>query len=124
MVELILPEGVEVPDDFNTTISVTITVSEKTAEQELDVPLTYQGAEGVTRKEGSPETVRVRVTGTVSSLEAFKLEWITATVDLSGLGAGTHELPIRFQISDKAGAYTVEPMAETVQVELVGEHTP
>ena len=124
LVELILPEGVDVPADFKTTISVTITVSEKTSERELEIPITYQGAEGVTRKEGSVETVRVRVKGTVVSLQAFKPEWITATVDLSGLGAGTHELPIRFETSDKANAFTVEPTAETVTVELVAEHTP
>ena len=124
LVDLILPNGVEVPEDFNTTISVTITVSEKTSEREIEIPITYQGAEGVTRKEGSIETVRVRITGTIVSLQSFKPEWISATVDLSGLGVGTHELPIRFQTSDKANAFTVVPLAETVTVELIRDHTP
>ena len=124
LVDLILPDGVEVSEDFNTTISVTITVSEKTSEREIEIQITYQGAEGVTRKEGSTETVRVRITGTIVSLQSFKPEWISATVDLAGLGAGTHELPIRFQTSDKANAFTVVPLAETVTVELIRDHTP
>ena len=123
-VDLIIPSGVTTAQDFSRAITVTITVSEKSAEREFEIPITYQGGEGVVRKEGSPETVPVIVKGTVNSLESFKTEWVTATIDLSGLGAGTHALPIRFQISEKANAYTVEWSTEAVTVELAPSATP
>lgn len=118
---LIIPDGLEPAQNYSKAITVTLFVRELEGSKEIEIPITYQNiAAGSSLTGNEPKTVAVKITGTLSALDAFNPEWIAANVDLNGYTEGTLELPIRYHIDGKASALTVEPLTETISVELIG----
>ena len=61
------------------------------------------------------ETVTVRVTGKAADLKNVSAESITGNIDLSGLGEGSHNIPIQFAMDTEL--YQVSNVSVTVVVE-------
>lgn len=91
--ELIVPEGVRLID--SPTVSVALDIREKTdAQEHKQIPIEITGlADGLTATV-TPECVDLRVEGRISLIALIKRSDIKIDVDVTGLSAGTYELPL------------------------------
>ncbi len=97
---LVLPEGVSLRRGQSSLVTVSVTVTEKTGERTLDIPLTYQRMKrDLTLADGAPTFVTVVASGPERQLDQLTVDQFTAQVDLSTYGAGEWELVPVFQWS-------------------------
>lgn len=91
--ELIVPEGVRLID--SPTVSVALDIREKpNAQEHKQIPIEITGlADGLTATV-TPECVDLRVEGRISLIALIKRSDIKIDVDVTGLSAGTYELPL------------------------------
>ena len=93
--------------------------TEEPVTESFEIPISYTGlGEQLELKSGAPAKIRVSVTGTAEEMQAFDPSWITATVDLGGLGAGEHETEVHASYAESALLYRFEWPARTVTVVL------
>ncbi len=118
---LIIPEGTSIDSTQTGVISYYLRVWERMSDGvEYEIPITYTAPKEELALLGTePKTVTVRVTGTIVAMQSFNPSWITASVDVSNFAQGTYELPIVLTFSGNSAVYTVEPLTETIRVELI-----
>ena len=118
---LIVPEGTELEKTQSKTVTVTVSVTARLAEEPATytIPIDYTGVRSSVGLTGlEPKSVTITVSGTILGLQTFNPEWITAEVDLSGYESGAYDLPIAFTVNDRALPFTITYSIETVHVEL------
>ena len=92
--KLILPEKLNADRKGTTTVKVTVSrrMSDEIA---YEIPLVITGiGDNTLILADAPDTFTVRVSGFAETMQDFDEKWITATVDLSGRGEGTHDMPV------------------------------
>lgn len=93
---VIVPDGVEaiVPEAVEISIKIGVIEEEKVYESvDLSVKNLAKGFKYTIK----PESMDIRVVGTVENLEKIKANDIIPFVDLDGLGAGNHTVEIKFE---------------------------
>ncbi|HEY8347181.1 MAG TPA: CdaR family protein [Symbiobacteriaceae bacterium] len=106
-VRLVAPEGTNPAVE---TVTVTVTISETTADRVFSrVPLQVVGAPENLSVTLSTETVSVRVKGPYSVVVGLDAASLRAQVDLSGLGPGTHTVPVKVTAPAGANETAVDP---------------
>ncbi|MBQ8505948.1 MAG: hypothetical protein IJ466_00715 [Clostridia bacterium] len=99
-------------------VYVNITISEKNISEWIEnAQISFVGKGENLQLEWQKNPVRVYVTGPRSQVEAMKAEGIAITVDLTGLGAGTHSCELRFP-ADRYPGVTFEPETPSISVSL------
>lgn len=119
---LILPEGTSLKSGQTSKVKLTVTVTEKEGEKEIQVPLKIKGlSDGFHLGENIPATVTVIARGKMKELSKLGAENITATVDLTGRIVGVHEITPVLELVTMTGYESIalelkEPM---VKMEII-----
>ena len=93
VVPLILPDGVTLRRGQSGSVTLSATVTEKTGERTLEVPLTYTHlSNDLLMAEGAPTYVAVVASGPLFQLEQLTADMFTVQADLTGYGPGEWEL--------------------------------
>ena len=93
VVPLILPDGVTLRRGQSGSVTLSATVTEKTGERTLEVPLTYTHlSNDLLMAEGAPTYVTVVASGPLFQLEQLTADMFTVQADLTGYGPGEWEL--------------------------------
>lgn len=114
-VALVLPNGVAPLEP--TTANVTVTVVPLTGTRPF--PLVAIQASGLAANQAAtiePRTVDVLVAGTVPALGAIAAEQVSASVDVSGRPAGTHELDVVVRVPQGITIESVQPARVRVTI--------
>ena len=115
-VRLRRPSGIEntVPYDIAVTAKIRETTTQRTMRR---VPVQTEGLSGSLTAELSPAAQTVQLTGSYGFITELEEEDVRLFVDLSGLGAGTHEVPVQISI-DNAEEFTCALSTPKVSVTL------
>ena len=114
-----LPDGTKWENGFSGRITLSLTVREKELTEEVVVPLLVDSlGANVQRGEPFPTEVTLILTGTRAELDAFRLTDVTAYVDLSGYGAGTHTVPLLLTVKNGV-SLTVTAKEPNVTITLI-----
>lgn len=114
-VALVLPSGVAPLEP--TTASVTVTVVALVGTRPF--PLVAIQATGLAANQAAtiePRTVDVLVAGTIPALTAIAADQVSATVDVTGRPAGTHELDVVVRVPQGVTIETVQPTRVRVTI--------
>jgi hypothetical protein len=119
-VPLALPAGLQVEGLPESQITVTVLVEALPGRREFALDVVVNSlANGVTATV-SPQRVLVALTGPQPALEALRATSLSARVDVAGLAAGSHRLPVQVSVPDDLGV-TVEAITpDLVEVLLAG----
>ena len=99
-------------------VYVTVQIAEETSSTRLDnVELAFIGQDDTLALTWQREAFSVRATGPKSRIEALENQRVVATVDLSGLKAGSYGVPLVFP-AEEYPDITFEPEPATVRVTL------
>lgn len=111
--------GLTLRDEDQNHATVTVVV-EQVIERNMFLPLEYLTVTGYTRPYffGTEEPIMLSLRGRESVINALTLNQINASLDLTGLGAGTHQLPI--EVAPPSGAV----LANLATVEITLEPEP
>lgn len=115
-VHLILPEQVytAIPD----TVTVKVTLAERQAEKSYSgVTVAVKNLEEGLQATLQPSAVDVTVGGSENEVSQITASSVRPFVDVAGLGAGTHTVPIKFESEPDLGV-TMEPSVQSVQVTI------
>ena len=114
-IDLVLPDGVSMLSSDTGKVTVLLTVTEQTDTREFTVPLAVTGlSDKLIRGERFPTEVTIRVTGTLRELDALSLNYIKASINLTGCGLGSHTVPVLIEIDSRAGA--IQAVADPTEV--------
>lgn len=117
IVGLRLPQGASVGGQESVTVQVNVTPVTSTR-GEVAFGLTPQVG-GLAPELGaslSPEVVELRVAASLPILDALSSDSLRVTLDLSGLGAGVHDVEVQVQVPPGVEVVSLEP--PTVEVTL------
>ena len=123
-----LPDGVTVIDPVEGLIDVRVALVDSSISTQTlaSLPVVAIGTEDGLTATISPPTIAIDVTAPIAMLQDMTPEDVTAVVDLSGLGAGTHML--RPVVTVPPGASWLNSDPDTVQVTITsagaGSSTP
>ncbi len=110
----LLPSGVTLVEGEPEEVTVTLRV-EPLEELQMAVPvsaLTVEGLEEGLEYSFASTSFTLRVRGLAEDLDHLKEESLSGTIDLSGLSAGFHAVPVEIQLPDaEAFELVAEPMA-------------
>lgn len=109
-----LPEGVTVVNNAN-GIKVTVNVEGK-IEKTITVSLTLNGKNDGLNYALSSNSVQVTIKGKKSAIHDIDASSLTATVDLSNLTEGSHDVPVNVTVPNEAETVKVNPDKITVTV--------
>lgn len=115
-VQVVLPDEVytAIPD----SVSVRVSIQEQSASKSYSgVQLTIKNLGENLSATLQPSAVDVTVQGGAAAVNAIRETFVRPFVDLSGLGAGTHTVDIKFESEADYGV-TMTPSVESVQVTL------
>lgn len=119
---LILPEGTSLKSGQTSKVKLTVTVTEKEGEKEIQVPLKIKGlSDGLHLGENIPATVTVIARGKMKELSKLGAENITATADLTGRIVGVHEITPVLELVTMTGyeSIALELKEPTVKMEII-----
>ncbi len=113
---VVVPQGVVVcqPAQVAATVQISMIVQSKTY-QAVDVRV--KNLPAGFKYTLTPEAIDVTVTGSQKAMEAVSASKIVPFVDLSGLGAGTQNVPVQFENEPDIGA-VLSPVTSTISVKL------
>jgi YbbR domain-containing protein len=114
-VSLDLPGGVSVSG--GTSVTVTVVIEPAQGRHTLAVTATAVGLADDLSLTGALPLVEVTLLGELPTLRELKPGDISATIDLSGLGAGTHEVSVSVPAPPDATVAEVTPAKVTVTLE-------
>lgn len=103
----------------NTSVNVTVTLGDETTKEFNDIYLEYENlGEGlvVQAVDQNSTKVTVSVKGVQSVLSELDPTTIKAYVDLKGLGAGQHEIPVEVSGSDLRAKYSSKTTKVTLRI--------
>ena len=99
------------------TALVTIEIQRAPVEQVIaEVPVRVQNLRNGLRAELTPRSVGVAVKGPPATVEQLRGDSIPAFVDLTGLGRGSYNLPVRFEPSSQFGVTGAKPAHVRVRI--------
>lgn len=119
---IILPEGTSLKSGQTSKVKLTVTVTEKEGEKEIQVPLKIKGlSDGFHLGENIPATVTVIARGKMKELSKLGAENITATADLTGRIVGVHEITPVLELVTMTGyeSIALELKEPTVKMEII-----
>lgn len=97
---------------------VTVTVVPAPTEKALDrVPVRLRNITPGLTAQALPPVISVRVRGSEQALARLRSNSVTAFVDLSGLGVGVYELPVRVDSTTGFGVVEMRPAVVQILVE-------
>lgn len=114
-VSLDIPSGAEVLGGAQ-VVTVTVTISPATSEFNFSVPITAANLGPSVSIAGALSSVAVKLIGPFPILSEVSPPDISATVDLEGLGAGTHSLTI--EVAQLAGVTVARVTPQQITVVL------
>lgn len=92
------------------------------AEFPSPIPIELEGlGAGLTVTNDPAKTAMVEVRAPRSTMRSLSAEDITITADLSALGPGTHEVPLKVSVSGQAVVVSLRPARIRVDIEETGE---
>ncbi|MDF2627730.1 MAG: hypothetical protein K0R39_1561 [Symbiobacteriaceae bacterium] len=113
-VKLIPPEGTTVTTN---TVNVTVTMREATEDRLIKgLPLTVRGTFGKGEVTASVTAVQVRVRGLHSLVNPLGAGQVVVYVDVEGLDAGKHMLPVKVEVPSQITVVETDPA--TVEVTI------
>ncbi len=113
-VVIVKPKGVRYVSDKNASISVTFGDEEQKTVEVSSINHKYL-ADGYSATIISQGRTEVQVKGVQSNINAIEAGNIKAYVDLSGLGEGTHEVPVKIENTNPLVSYAV---TRTIQIRI------
>ena len=113
-VSLDLPANVSVSG--GTSVTVTVQIDPAQGKRTLGVTTVIVGLDADLSLSGEPPFVEVELLGELPALQALRPNDITATINLSGLGKGKHQVTVSVSAPAEAQVASVSP--ETVEVTL------
>ena len=119
-VNLTKPTGVRYMSETN--VSVDVKVAEEATKELAGISMQYKnlGSDYVANTLNIDDTTTtVILKGASTLIDAIKPEDVTAYVDLSGLGAGTHEVEV--EISGDQTLVTYSPKVKTIQIKIANK---
>lgn len=116
MAELDLPEGVTAVD--TSTVEVRVTIEPQRGSRSFGIGLALDGARADLAYRVSLPSVLVTFTGEVSDIDRVDPTRLMARVDVTGLGPGTHRLPVTITPPTRLRLGDLTP--ETVAVTISG----
>ncbi len=112
---LLLPEGASVDQ---TIVTVRVTIEAARGQFSFDVVLQMTNLGEGLNASITPPTVRVVLEGAVPDLRAMAVNAILADIDLEGLGAGDHVVPVRVQAPPDTVLISISPPEVSVTLSL------
>lgn len=112
---LIFPEGVRVVGEVRASVTVTVVALAGTRPFPLVVVQVVSLGPGLSA-DVDPRTVSAVLAGTVPVLSALGAESVTATVDASGRGPGTHSLDVGARVPGGTSLQSLQPTRVTVTI--------
>ncbi len=92
-IALILPDGISLKRGQSSSVTLSASVTERTGERMLEVPLTYTHLRSdMAIVDGAPTYVTVLAAGPLRQLEQLTADFFSVQVDLTGYGTGDWEL--------------------------------
>lgn len=120
---LIIPEGTTLDASSTGTVTIPVTVTEKSVEEAIVIPLVYSGLkDDLAFAETPPETVTVTVSGKAGAVADFDPSWVTAIVELQNYVEGAHKVPISVSFMDQAQGCRFAWAMNYVDVTLVSSN--
>ena len=119
-VNLTKPNGVRYMSETN--VSVDVKVAEEATKELAGISMQYKnlGSDYVANTLNIDDTTTtVILKGARTLIDAIKAEDVTAYVDLSGLGAGTHEVEV--EVSGDQTLVTYSPKVKTIQIKIANK---
>lgn len=111
---LIAPAGTSLAQ---TSVEVSVTIREVSAEKVFGaVPINVQNAPAGWEVTLSQPTVQVRLTGRYTLVHPLDASAVIAYVDVSGLGPGTHRLPVRVVYPPEIVEAAIDPAVVEVTI--------
>jgi YbbR domain-containing protein len=114
-VALDLPTGVVPLDD--PVVSVTITVRPVTTTRSFEVGLRLDGAEPDRSYQPAVDRVLLTVGGSAADLDRLVGGTLTAVLDVSGLGIGTHDVEVTADLPTGVTLVSASPAQVTVEIQ-------
>jgi len=100
-------------------VSITAEIAEKTTERTMrDISVDVSGLEDGLEVKLSDKQITVQLTGAYSFINALERDNVRLYVDVTGLPAGSHELPVQIHI-DNATSFTCALSKAEVTVDLL-----
>lgn len=121
-VGLALPSGVHALSADR--VRVVVRIRAQTATRAFSVGLVLAGARDDRRYELSTDRVLVTVGGTVADLDRLLGRDLVATLDVAGLGPGSHAVDVRLTLPAGLSVVAVSPSTVTVTVTPTASPTP
>lgn len=95
--DLLYPENAKVTME-QMSVSVVITSNKrKVNDAEYEIQVKYSKPDEGMKLAEKTETIPIKVSGLADAMNAFKPEWLTASVDLARCGQGKQNLPFKLQ---------------------------
>ena len=110
-----LPEGASIDQ---TIVTVRVTIEAARGQFSFDVVLQMTNLGEGLNASITPPTVRVVLEGAVPDLRAMAVNAILADIDLDGLGAGDHVVPVRVQAPPDTVLISISPPEVSVTLSL------
>ena len=110
-----LPEGASIDQ---TIVTVRVTIEAARGQFSFDVVLQMTNLGEGLNASITPPTVRVVLEGAVPDLRAMGVNAILADIDLDGLGAGDHVVPVRVQAPPDTVLISISPPEVSVTLSL------
>jgi YbbR domain-containing protein len=120
--KLVLPQGVTV--EGSSTVTVTATITPLTGSTTFTVGIVLTGTSSQFTYAVSAGSTLAVVSGPVTALGALSGSSLQATADVSGLGVGTHTLPLRVTVPSGLRVTSLVPAQVTVTISAVSSPTP
>ena len=119
-VNLTKPNGVRYMSETN--VSVTVKVAEESTKELAGISMQYKnlGSDYVANTISIDDTTTtVILKGASTIINAITADKVYAYVDLSGLGVGTHEVPVKIEGDNHLVTYS--PKVKTIQIKIANK---
>ncbi|HEY6058835.1 MAG TPA: CdaR family protein [Candidatus Limnocylindrales bacterium] len=115
-VDVSLPENIAAIGDG--TVKVTVHLRTLTASRDFSVGITIQGGQADRTYALSTDRALVTVGGPAASLDALQGRTLSGSVDVSGLGPGIHDVPLRLALPGDLSLLAASPQRVRVTVSV------
>ncbi len=121
-VPLALPDNVTAAG--SASVQVTISIRPQTGTRDFSVGVVLQGTDPNRTYTVGAASVIVTLGGTVAALDAFDPSIFSGTVDVTGLGEGTHTMPVHLSLPVGLSLVAVSPGSVIVDIGAVPTPAP
>ncbi len=114
--KVILPEGIVAVVPSEVKVHIKITQPEETRNYPA-IDVTVKNLDKALKAELDPEAIDINVYGTVAQFDGFSADKLKPFVDLQGLKAGVHQVPVKFENQADLQVRIV-PATQTIEVTI------